>query len=239
LRWQDATVVELIVETSRAKSIVLELPGFPGHQPGQHVDVRVPAPDGSEAQRSYSIASAPEDGYLLLTVERLEGGKVSSYLESELRAGDQLELRGPFGGFVWQPSVKGPVLLVARGSGIVPFRSMLRHRAAIGSGVAVRLLYSSRSLEDVIYREELMRLAAYDELDVRLALTGEWPQGWRGHRGPIDRELLDQVGWPTWQRPLIFVCGPSGFVEGVANALVQSGHAPDLIRTEDFGSTRT
>jgi len=165
---------------------------------------------------------------------------VSSYLAGELRAGDQLELRGPIGGyFVWEPSVTGPVLLVAGGSGIVPFRSMLRHRAAVSSSVAVRLMYSSRSLDDVIYRGELMRSAAYDELDVRLALTREWPEGWRGHRGRIDRQLLDEVSWSAREQPLIFVCGPTAFVWFVADTLVQSGHALDLIRTERFGPTGT
>jgi ferredoxin-NADP reductase len=238
MNWELATVVELIDETARAKSIVLELPEFSGHRPGQHVDVRLIAPDGRQAQRSYSIASAPEDGYLVLTVERHEKGGVSSYLTRELRVGDHLELRGPLGGhFVWEESVRGPVLLVAGGAGIVPFRSMLRHRAAVSSSVAVRLLYSSRSLDDVIYRDEFMRLAAYDEVDVRLALTRVWPKDWRGHRGRIDRELLDQISWPASEQPLSFVCGPGGFVESVAEALVQNDHAPDLIRTERFCAT--
>jgi ferredoxin-NADP reductase len=238
LNWQQATVVELITETARTVSIVLELPGFAGHRAGQHVDVRLTAPDGYQAQRSYSIASAPEDGYLVLTVERLEDGEVSSYLAGELRAGDQFELRGPIGGyFVWEASLNGPVLLVAGGSGIVPFRAMLRHRAAVSSTVAVRLLYSSRSLDEVIYRDELLRLAAYDEVDVRLALTRDWPQGWRGHRGRIDRELLEEISWPAREQPLSFVCGPTGFVESVTELLVQSDHALGLIRTERFGPT--
>jgi len=232
------SVAELIPETQRTVSLVLAHPDWAGHLPGQHVDVRLTAPDGYQAQRSYSIASAPEDDVLVLTVERLEDGEVSSYLAGELRAGDQLELRGPIGGyFVWEPLVVGPVLLVAGGSGIVPFRSMLRHRAAIGSSVAVRLIYSSRSLDDVIYREELMRFAADDKLDVRLALTREWPQDWQGHRGRIDRQLLDEVSWSPKERPLILICGPTGFVESVADTLVQSGHTPDLIRTERFGPT--
>jgi ferredoxin-NADP reductase len=236
LNWQLAAVVELIDETPRAKSIVLELPEFAGHRPGQHVDVRLTAPDGYQAQRSYSIASAPEDGYLVLTVERLEDGEVSSHLVDELRAGDQLELRGPIGGyFVWDASLAGHVLLVAGGPGIVPFRSMLRHRAAVRSSVTVRLLYSSRSLDEVIYRDELIRLAAYDEVDVRLVLTREWPEGWRGPRGRIDPELLDEIAWPAREQPLSFVCGPSGFVEGVAHALAHNHHPPALIRTERFG----
>jgi ferredoxin-NADP reductase len=238
LNWQQVRVVELITETERTVSLVLEHPQWAGHLPGQHVDVRLTAPDGYQAQRSYSIASAPEDDFMVLTVERLEDGEVSSYLAGELRAGDELELRGPIGGyFVWEPLMVGPVLLVAGGSGIVPFRSMLRHRAVIGSSVAVRLIYSSRSLEDVIYREELMRFGASDDLDVRLVLTREWPPDWQGHRGRIDRQLLDEVAWSSEEQPLIFVCGPTGFVESVADALVQSGHEPDLIRTERFGPT--
>ena len=231
-------MVELISETRRTVSIVLEYPAWAGHLPGQHVDVRLTAADGYQAQRSYSIASAPEDGFLVLTVERLEDGEVSSYLAGELRAGDHLELRGPIGGyFVWEPTLSGPVLLVAGGSGIVPFRSMLRHRAAVSSTVAVRLIYSSRSLDDVIYREELMRFAAYDELEVRLALTRDWPQSWRGHRGRVDHQLLDEVSWPARDQPLVFVCGPTGFVESVADALVQQGHTQGRIRTERFGPT--
>jgi ferredoxin-NADP reductase len=236
LNWQLATVVELIDETPRAKSIVLELAEFAGHRPGQHVDVRLTAPDGHQAQRSYSIASAPEDGYLVLTVERPDDGKVSSYLAGELRAGDRLELRGPIGGyFVWDASLGGPVLLVAGGLGIVPFRSMLRHRAAVRSSVAVRLLYASRSLDDVIYRDELIRLAAYEEVDIRLILTREWPEGWRGPTGRIDPELLDEISWPATEQQLSFVCGPSGFVDAVAQALAHNHHSPALIRTERFG----
>jgi ferredoxin-NADP reductase len=239
LDWQLATVVELVSETARAVSIVLELPEFPGHWPGQHVDLRLMAWDGGELQRRYAIASAPEDGYLVLTLERLEHGEVSSQLADGLRAGDQLELRGPIGrSFVWEPTLKGPVLLVAGGPGIVPFRSMLRHRGAISSCVRVRLLYAARSLEDVIYREELMRLAAYDEVDVRLALTRESPPAWRGHRGRINRELLAEVSWPARERPMNFVCGPNGFVESIAHALAQNNHPPHLIRSERFGPMR-
>ncbi|MFZ0218270.1 MAG: ferredoxin reductase [Candidatus Dormiibacterota bacterium] len=240
MSWQPATVVEVITETARVKSIVLELETFPRHRPGQHVDVRLTAPDGYQAQRSYSIASAPEDDRLVLTVERLEDGEVSSYLAGELRPGDQFDLRGPVGGyFVWDGSVQGPVLLVAGGSAVVPFRSMLRHRAAVRSTVAVRMLYSSRSLDDVIYRQELIRLAADEEVDIRLALTREWPEGWSGRRGRIDRELLEEVSWPAADEPLFFICGPSGFAESIANALVQNGQAPGLIRIERFGPTGT
>jgi len=238
LSWQLATVRERIDETARTKSIVLEAPRWQGHRAGQHVDVRLTAEDGYQAQRSYSIASAPEDSNLVLTVERLEDGEVSPYLVDELREGDELELRGPIGGyFVWEDRRGEPVLLVAGGSGIVPFRSMLRHHVAARHDVAVRLLYSSRSLSEVIYREELMRFAAREEVDVRFALTREWPESWTGHRGRINQALLEEVAWPPGEQPLIYVCGPTGFVETAAAALVAGGHKPGLIRTERFGPT--
>jgi ferredoxin-NADP reductase len=231
-----ARVIELVTETERTKSIVLEPSGWPGHRAGQHVDVRLTAEDGYQAQRSYSLGSAPEDAHLLLTVERLDDGEVSPYLVDELRPGDELELRGPIGGyFVWEQSMGGPLQLVAGGSGIVPLRSMLRHRAASGSSAQARLLYSARALEDVIYREELMRLAAYDGVDVRLTLTRSWPENWRGHRGRIDARLLAEVAWAPAQRPHVYVCGPSAFVETAAQALVAAGHDALWIRTERFG----
>jgi ferredoxin-NADP reductase len=227
-------VVELRDETPRVRSIVLDPPEWQGHRAGQHVDVRLTAEDGYQAQRSYSIASAPEDEHLVLTVERLDDGEVSPYLVGELRPGDELELRGPVGGyFVWEASSEGgPLLLVAGGSGVVPFRSMLRHRAAAGSDVPARLLYSSRSLDEVIYRDELEGLA-----DVRLTLTRERPAGWTGFARRIDVELLAEVAWPPEERPLVFVCGPTTFVEVAANALVALGHEPGRIRTERFGAT--
>jgi ferredoxin-NADP reductase len=229
-----------VPETARAKSIVLELPGWPGHRAGQHVDVRLTAEDGYQAQRSYSIASGPEDRDLVLTVERLADGEVSPYLVDELLPGDELELRGPIGGyFVWDRSYGGPLLLVAGGSGIVPFRSMLRHLAAGDPAVPARLLYSARSVGELIYREELMRLETGEQVDVRFTLTREWPEDWTGYRGRIDRALLDQAAWPPAEQPLIFVCGPSGFVEAAAAALVDSGHDARRIRTERFGPTGT
>jgi ferredoxin-NADP reductase len=233
-------VIELVAETARTRSIVLDLPAWPGHRAGQHVDLRLTAPDGYQAQRSYSIASAPEDDHLVLTVERLEDGEVSSYLSDELAPGDELELRGPIGGyFVWAEPVAGPVLLVAGGSGIVPFRAMLRHRAAVAPTAQVRLLYSSRSLSEVIYRDELLRVADSDGAEVRLALTREWPEGWSGHRGRVDSHLVDEVSWPPEEQPLNFICGPTGFVETVASAFVQRGHEPRRIKTERFGPTGT
>ena len=226
-------MVELLDETPRVRSIVLDPPDWPGHRAGQHVDVRLTAEDGYQAQRSYSIASAPEDEHLVLTVERLDDGEVSPYLVDELRPGDELELRGPVGGyFVWTPERGGPLLLVAGGSGVVPFRSMLRHRAAAGSDVPARLLYSSRSLDEVIYRDELEGLA-----DVRLTLTREQPAAWTGYARRIDAELLAEVAWPPEERPLVFVCGPTAFVEVAASSLVALGHDPARIKTERFGAT--
>jgi ferredoxin-NADP reductase len=227
-------VVELLNETPRVRSIVLDPPDWPGHRAGQHVDVRLTAEDGYQAQRSYSIASAPEDEHLVLTVERLDDGEVSPYLVDELRPGDELELRGPIGGyFVWEASTGGPLLLVAGGSGVVPFRSMLRHRAGAGSSVPARLLYSSRSLAEVIYREEWEGLGA----DVRLTLTRERPEGWTGYARRIDGELLAEVAWPPEERPLVYVCGPTTFVEVAAESLVALGHDPGRIKTERFGAT--
>ena len=187
LTWQLGRVLELIDETPRAKTIVLEMTNWTRHCAGQHVDLRLTAEDGYQAQRGYSIASAPEDSHVFLTVERLEHGEVSQYLVDELREGDELELRGPIGGyFVWDQSLGGPLLLIAGGTGIVPFRAMLRHWASGGGVIPARLLYSSRSLEDVIYREELLRSLARDGLDVQLTLTRAWPHRWDGHRGRVD-----------------------------------------------------
>jgi ferredoxin-NADP reductase len=241
LNWQQARVVELVEETAQTTSIVLEPADWPGHDAGQHVDVRLTAEDGYQAQRSYSIASGPEDEHLVLTVERLDDGEVSPYLVGELRPGDKLELRGPIGGyFVWNQSLAGPLLLIAGGSGIVPFRSMLRHRSATGSDVAVRLLYSARALDDVIYRDELAGFtAAGDGVDISFTLTREWPEDWTGHRGRIDGKLLDEVSWPVANMPLTYICGPSGFVESASGTLVGGGHDPRRIRTERFGPTGT
>jgi ferredoxin-NADP reductase len=241
LNWQQARIVELVEETAQTTSIVLEPADWPGHDAGQHVDVRLTAEDGYQAQRSYSIASGPEDEHLVLTVERLDDGEVSPYLVGELRPGDELELRGPIGGyFVWNQSITGPLLLIAGGSGIVPFRSMLRHRSATASNVAVRLLYSARALDDVIYRDELAGFAAAgDGVDVSFTLTREWPDDWTGHRGRIDGKLLDEVSWPAANTPLTYICGPSGFVESASGTLVGGGHDPRRIRTERFGPTGT
>jgi ferredoxin-NADP reductase len=238
LNWLAAKVSHVRPETERVRSIFFECPGWDGHMAGQHVDVRLTAEDGYQAQRSYSIGSAPEDDHLVLTVERLQDGEVSPYLVDVLQATDQLEMRGPIGRyFVWEQETGGPLLLIAGGSGVVPFRSMLRHRVASQSAVPTRLLYSARSFEDVIYREELAALAAYDEIDIRFTLTRSQPPGWRGYDRRIDREILAEVSWQPEQRPLIYICGPTSFVETAAQALVELGHDPSLIRTERFGPT--
>ncbi|TME40922.1 MAG: oxidoreductase [Chloroflexi bacterium] len=240
LTWRLGRVTRRIDETARAKSLVLNVPDWPGHRAGQHVDVRLTAPDGYQAERSYSIASAPEDGdQVALTVERIEDGEVSPYLDDELAEGDQLELRGPIGGyFVWSTDMGGPLLLVAGGSGICPLMAMLRHRAARQSHVPTRLLYSSRSLDDVIYRKELDSLAGRaDGLEVFHTLTRSQPAGWSGYSRRIDRDMLAEVAFAPAQDPLCMVCGPTPLVEAVATTLVELGHAPERVKTERFGPT--
>ncbi|HEX6631400.1 MAG TPA: ferredoxin reductase [Gemmatimonadaceae bacterium] len=242
LAWRVATVLEVRDETPYARTLVLDVPEWPGHQAGQHVDVRLVAEDGYEAQRSYSIASPPGQPRVALTIERLDDGEVSPYLCDVLRPGDGLEVRGPIGGyFVWDVATGGPLLLVAGGSGIVPLMAMLRHHAnAPAAGrerVPVRLLYSARTLDDVIYRAELARLAERPEVDVVLTLTRDAPPGWPGPRRRIDRAMLEAVSWPAAERPHVFVCGPTALVEQVATLLVQLGHAPARVRTERFGPT--
>jgi ferredoxin-NADP reductase len=240
LTWQLGRVVEIVDETPRCRSLGLELVEWAGHRAGQHVDVRLTAEDGYQAQRSYSIASAPEDGELVLTVERLEDGEVSPYLAGELRVGDELELRGPIGGyFVWEQDLGGPLLMIAGGSGVVPFRAMLRHWASGDRTTQSRLIYSSRSLIDVIYRAELMSLAPQNGAEVHLTLTRTWPDDWDGHRGRVDRDLLEEVAWAPREQPLVYVCGPSSFVETVASTLVALGHDARRVRTERFGPTGT
>jgi ferredoxin-NADP reductase len=237
--WRLAGVIEVVPETPRTKSLLLKVPEWEGHEAGQHVDVRLTAPDGYQAQRSYSIASAPENERLMLTVDRLDDGEVSPYLTDVLMAGDKLELRGPIGGyFTWEEGDGGPLLLVGGGSGMAPLMAMIRHRAAAGSDVATRLLYSSRSYEEVIYREELETLASRDaSLEVIHTLTRSTPEGWAGYDRRIDAEMLAEVGWTLDESPLAFVCGPTSFVEGVADALVGLGHDPARVKTERFGPT--
>ena len=240
LNWQFGEVLGTQVETVRTKSITLAVPNWMGHRPGQHVDVRLTAEDGYQAERSYSIASPPEeDQRVTLTVERLDDGEVSPYLTDELRAGDKMELRGPIGGyFVWEARVGGPLLLVAGGSGIVPLMAMLRHRAAVGSTIATRLLYSSRSSEDVIYGDELERLVRNTTmLEVVQTLTRVQTPGWTGYHRRIDTEMLREVAWPLDQRPLTFICGPTPFVETAAASLVTLEYEAGHIKTERFGPT--
>ena len=216
-------------------TIELEPPGWPGHLAGPHLDVRLTAEDGYTAERSYSIASAPGEP-LAITVERLENGEVSPYLTDELRAGDQLELRGPIGGyFVWEPTDDGPLMLLAGGSGVVPLRSMLRHRLRAGSDVPARLLYSSRTLPDVIYRGELDHYG--DGVQVICTLTRSQPPGWTGYSGRVNPAMLAQAVWPASQHPLAFVCGPTSFVETVGENLIGLGYPPKRVRTERFGGT--
>jgi ferredoxin-NADP reductase len=238
ITWRVATVRDTVAETPTAKTIVLEVPGWPGHTAGQHVDVRLTAEDGYQAERSYSIASAPEDEHLSLTVERIDDGEVSPYLVEELRAGDEFELRGPVGGhFTWRVENGGPLLLVAGGSGLVPLMAMLRHRAARGSDVATTALVSARTLDDILYREELSALAAGDGLALHHTLTRGSPPGWSGFDRRIDRAMLAEVGPGPSSGARVFVCGPTAFVERAADLLVELGHDPASIRAERFGPT--
>ena len=239
LTWRRAAVVATRDETPRARTLALDVPGWPGHLPGQHLDVRLTAEDGYQAQRSYSLASPPEDPHLAITVERLEDGEVSPYLVDEVRPGDQIELRGPIGGhFTWTAAQGGPLFLVAGGSGVAPLMAMLRHRAATGSTAPARLLFSSRAFDEIIYRAELDWLAARgDGLAVVHTLTRSQPPGWSGHRRRIDRTMLREAAWAPAERMHAFVCGPSSLVEAVADALVDLGHEPARVKTERFGPT--
>lgn len=231
-------MIDTRLETPRVKSIVFECPMWEGHMPGQHVDIRLTAEDGYQAQRSYSIASGPEDDHLVLTVERLQDGEVSPYLFDVLEPGDELELRGPIGlYFVWKATMGDPLLMIAGGSGVVPFRAMMRHRQAAGADLPTRLLYSARTIADVIYRDELDALAASDGLEVLLTLTRERPEGWAGYDRRVDPGILGEVAWDPARDPQTYVCGPTAFVEAVADTLVDLGHDPASIRTERFGPT--
>jgi ferredoxin-NADP reductase len=236
LAWLAAEVAGARWETQRVRTLELDVAGWAGHVAGQHLDVRLTADDGYQAQRSYSIASAPGEP-VALTVERLEDGEVSPYLVDEAREGDSFEVRGPIGGyFVWEPGDPAPVLLVAGGSGIVPLMSMARHRAREGGRAPMRLLFSSRSLEDVIYREELDALTG-GSFDVVHTLTREQPPGWSGYARRIDPQLLAEVAWPVDDEPKVFVCGSTRFVDAAADGLVGLGYNPRWIRTERFGAT--
>jgi ferredoxin-NADP reductase len=230
--WRPAEIREVIRETPSAATLLLDVDGWPGHRAGQHLDVRLTAEDGYTAQRSYSIASAPEDGAPAITVERLDDGEVSPYLVDEARAGDIVEIRGPVGGwFVWDAGLGGPLWLIGGGSGVAPLRSMLRHWQRSGSDAQARLLLSAKTPQDVLYRAELQAF------DVTYTYTREAPAGWTGYARRVDRAMLAETGFAPEERPRVYVCGATGFVEGVAAELVGLGHGADRIRTERFGAT--
>lgn len=240
LNWHIATVTAIHAETDRVKTLSLLVPGWTTHRPGQHVDIRLTAEDGYQAQRSYSIASAPVDQALIdLTVERVEDGEVSTFLHDELAVGDRFEVRGPIGGyFVWDRAATDPLLLVGGGSGVVPLMAIVRHRVQTGSGVPCALLYSSRSADDIIYADELERRnARRDGLRVIHTLTRSQPVGWTGYARRIDAVMLGEVIETTGRLAQAFVCGPTPLVEVVAGGLVDIGLAPAQVRTERFGPT--
>ena len=233
--WRTVTVAELIQETHQSVTIAFDVPDWPGHLAGQHVDVRLTAPDGYQAQRSYSISSGPEDERLAITVERIDDGEVSPYLAGVLEVGDEIELRGPIGGhFTWRVEDGGPLLLVGGGSGLAPLMSMLRHRSANASDVDTRLLVSARAAGDLLYADEL---TTGPGLAIHRTLTRERPDGWAGYDRRVDRAMLEEVGPSPAERPRVFVCGPTGFVETVADVLVELGHDPGAIHAERFGPT--
>jgi len=233
LTWLAASVAGAVEETPRVRTLELDVPGWTGHRAGQHLDVRLTAEDGYQSERSYSIGSAPGDG-VAITIERLEDGEVSPWLVDEARNGDQFEVRGPIGGyFVWDGDEPEPVLLVAGGSGIVPLMAMARHRAQIGSDTPMRLIYSSRTWEDVIYRDELETLG----LDVVYTLTRAQPPGWTGYSRRIDTELLRETAWPASESPRVYVCGSTRFVDAAADGLLELGYEAIWVRTERFGAT--
>jgi len=235
LTWQTATVSSVVDETAKVRTLSLEVPDWAGHWAGQHLDVRLTADDGYRAERSYSIATAPGEP-VGITVERLDDGEVSPYLTEDVRPGDQIEILGPIGGyFVWDPVDGGPLLLLAGGSGVVPLRAILRHRVREESPVPVRLLYSSRTWADVIYRTELEQRT--QGVAVTYTLTRAQPAGWTSYGRRVDQQMLTEVAWLATQAPLAYVCGPTSFVESVAAGLVALGYPPDRVKTERFGAT--
>ena len=242
IEWRAGVVTDVIRETAHAKTLVLDVPGWPGHLAGQHVDVRLTADDGYQAQRSYSIASEPSRPTLAITIERLDDGEVSPYLTDALGVGDRVELRGPIGGyFVWNPAMGGPLFLVAGGSGIVPLMAMLRARAvaapALRAAAPATLLYSSRSWDDVIYRDEVATLGEDPDVRTVQTLTRSQPPGWTGFTRRIDADMLAEVGPSPSLRPHIYICGPTALVETAAQDLVEMGHEPARVKTERFGPT--
>ena len=240
LAWQISTVTAIRAETPEVSSFTLELPAWRPHRAGQHYDVRLTAPDGYQAQRSYSIASPPSrTGEVDLTIERIPDGEVSPYFHDTIVVGDRVEVRGPIGGyFVWEPGLGGPLLLVAGGSGVVPLMAMLRERASVEARPPAVLVHSSRTYEDVIYRDELAGLAAADPgLRVIQTLTRSHPPGWSGYARRIDREMLGEALVAAGASPLVYICGPTLLVESVAGGLVELGVPPAQVRTERFGPT--
>jgi ferredoxin-NADP reductase len=237
--WHVGQVIALHDETATARTITLELADWSAHVAGQHVDVRLTAPNGYSAVRSYSIASGPNsEGRVDLTVERLPNGEVSPYLTQELAVGDRLELRGPIGGwFVWRTHQTEPIQLVAGGSGIVPLMSMIRSRKAAGSAASFRLLYSVREPAAVFYRDELQALTETEGLSLTYAYTRVAPKDWPRPPGRIDTTLIANATWPSNLGPTSYVCGPTAFVEIATSLLIASGHSPERIRTERFGPT--
>jgi ferredoxin-NADP reductase len=240
--WQLATVTAIHAETPTVRSLSLAVPSWSGHRAGQHVDLRLTAEDGYSVERSYSIASEPErTGEIEIAVERIDGGEVSPFLHEVVVVGDRIELRGPIGGyFVWESALGGPLFLVAGGSGVVPLMAMLRHRARSESRVPTRLLFSSRHAEEIIYRDELDRLASdADGLEVVHTLTRSQPPGWSGFARRIDERMLADVLEPLGISARAYICGPTALVETAADGLVRLGLQPDRIRTERFGPTGT
>jgi ferredoxin-NADP reductase len=241
LEWRAARVLATRSETPSVRTLVLDVPHWPGHRAGQHLDLRLTAQDGYQAQRSYSIASPPGIAHIELTIERLDDGEVSPYLADVVRQGDVIEVRGPIGGyFVWEPSLERRLALIAGGSGIAPLIAMLRYRAADPGNdrQPARLLYSARSADELIYHKQLEDLAAHDAgLGITYTLTRMQPDDWRGYRRRIDRDMLAEVLWPPADAPRIYVCGPTPMVESVATQLVELGHAAHDILTERFGPT--
>jgi len=235
--WRAATVVETIPETVDAVTLRLEIPDWPGHVAGQHVDLRLTAEDGYTAQRSYSIASAPDGERIDLAVVRIDDGEVSPYLTTDLEAGDQVEVRGPVGGyFTWDPADTRPTLLVGGGSGVVPLLAMLRQHAARDHPAPMHLVYSARTVGDLLYRDELAALATGTRaVAITLTRDADAPAPYR--HGRVDAAVLGEIGWPPASEPQCFVCGPTPFVEVVADLLVDLGHAPAAVRTERFGPT--
>jgi ferredoxin-NADP reductase len=237
LSWLTATVRDIVHENAQATTLALDVEDWPGHRPGQHVDVRLTAEDGYQAERSYSIASAPDDPALALTIERIDDGEVSPWMTDEAQVGDAFELRGPVGGyFVWDDSEPAPVLLVGGGSGVVPLMSMARHRIDRGVRTRMRMLYSARSADDLLYRAELDAMAeASDGFEVVFTLTRTWPPQWSGFRHRVDAQMLADVSYAERGTSPAFVCGPTSFVEAVSQGLLLVGYTAGRVKTERFG----